>query len=67
MPVMLIGLPPGLRLWAVGRQVGARGTGDQQYCRQPERRGEGHPAQQDTSRKRTHEHRQDRDQSPAAR
>jgi hypothetical protein len=43
------GLPPGLRLWAANRQIGAGSTGDQQYGCQPERGGEGDPAQQDTS------------------
>ena len=43
------GLPPRHRLWAGGRQVGPRSTGDQQYCCQPKRRGDGDPAQQDAS------------------
>jgi hypothetical protein len=43
------GLPPGLRLWAAGRCVGAGSTGDQQYGCEPERGGEGDPAQQDAS------------------
>ena len=63
-PVSLFGLSPSLRLWAHGRQVDACGTGDEQDCRQPERRRDGDPAQQDTSRKRAREHCQDRDQSP---
>jgi hypothetical protein len=40
--------PP--RQWAAGRRVGAHSTRDQHYCRQPERRGQGDPARQDTSR-----------------
>ena len=47
--MIIVGLPPRLRLWEGGRQVGARSTGDQQYGGQPERRREGDPAQQDTS------------------
>jgi hypothetical protein len=46
---VFVGLPPRLRLWAAGRQVGARSTGDQQYCCQPQRRGEADPAQQHAS------------------
>jgi hypothetical protein len=43
------GLPPGLRSWAANRQIGARSTDDQQHRCQPERGGEGDPAQQDAS------------------
>jgi hypothetical protein len=28
---MVVGLPPGLRLWAADRQIDAGSTGDQQY------------------------------------
>ena len=47
--LLLVELPPGLRLWAASRQVGACGTGGQECGRQPERCGEGDPAQQETS------------------